>query len=114
MAPKSSARPERRAKLLAQIAALADVAVFGTATKTFRTCGTPGCRCHGAGPKHGPHMYVSFRGAEGKTAGYYVPEAAQPRIREGIEAWHKLQSCLRELAEINRTGALDEARSGKP
>ena len=111
MAPKSSARPDPRSKLLAQIAALADVAIFGTASETFRTCGTAGCRCHGPGPKHGPHLYVSFRGDAGKTTGYYVPKAAQQRVREGIEAWQKLQACLRELAEINRTRVLDEARS---
>lgn len=108
---KSSARPDRRSKLLAEISALSRVAIFGSASETFRTCGNPGCRCHGPGPKHGPHMYVSFRGDSGKTTGYYVPKAAQQRVREGIEAWRTLQTTLRELAELNRIEALQEART---
>jgi hypothetical protein len=111
MAPRPNARLDRRSKLLMQIANLAEVAIFGTVSETFRTCGNPGCRCHGPGPKHGPHMYVSFRGDAGKTTGYYVPKAAQQRVREGVEAWQNLQSCLRELAELNRTQLLDQARS---
>jgi hypothetical protein len=107
--PKPNARPDRRAKLLVEIARLADVAIFGSISETYRTCGNAGCRCHGAGPKHGPHLYVSFRG-DGKTTGYYVPKAAHDEIRRGVEAWQTLQQRLRELAELNKDGALDRAR----
>src|SRR5882762_4547047 len=72
---KPNARRNRRSKLLTEIACLAEIAIFGSISETFRTCGNAGCRCHGEGPKHGPHVYVSFR-ADGKTTGYYVPKAA--------------------------------------
>lgn len=72
-----------RKKLLDEISNLADVAIFGTLSETYRTCGHPTCRCKGPGPKHGPHLNVSFRGATGKTSGYYVPAAAQHDIRRG-------------------------------
>jgi hypothetical protein len=45
---------------------------------------------------------MSFRGAAGTTAGYYVPQALGPRVRAGVAAWQELQTRLRELAEVNR------------
>lgn len=101
--------PDRREKLLAEIERLAAVAIFGSVSETYRTCGNAGCRCHGAGPKHGPHLYVSFRGDAGKTTGYYVPKAAHAAVREGVDAWRQLQERLRELAELNKRHILERA-----
>jgi hypothetical protein len=95
--------------LLAEITRLADEAIFGTLSETYRTCGTLGCRCRGPGPKHGPHLYVSFRGDAGKTTGYYVPKAAQAEIRAGVAAWQALQERLRELADLTKAQALQRA-----
>ena len=100
----------RRSRLLEEIGQLAATIIFGTLSETYRTCGYPGCRCHGPGPKHGPHLYVSYRGDEGKTTGYYVPKAAQEDVRQGIASWRKLQQCLRELAELNKEVAFQRAR----
>lgn len=109
--PRRRARPDRRQRLLDKVERLAGIAILGAASETFRTCGHPGCRCHGAGPKHGPHMYVSYRGETGKTTGYYVPKAAHDGIRRGIEAWQALKDTLRELAELNKDEALERARA---
>ena len=106
--PDSSAK--QRKALMQGIEELANRAVFGTISETYRTCGNAGCRCH-RGEKHGPHLYVSYRGPDGKTTGYYVPKAAHESLREGVEAWHALQARLRELAEINKDAILAEARS---
>lgn len=97
-------------RLLEEVTRLASQAVFGTASQSYRCCGNPGCRCHGAGPKHGPHLYVSYRGEAGKTTGYYVPKAAHHEIRQGISAWQRLQQRLRQVAELNAQRALDRAR----
>lgn len=97
---------DRRTTLLREIERLASVAIFGSASETYRTCGNKRCRCHGEGPKHGPHMYVSYRGATGKTKGYYVPKAAHEEVRAGISAWQELQVILRELADLNKEAAL--------
>ena len=91
----------RRDALLRRLLPLARQAIFGTLSETYRTCGRAGCHCQ-AGPKHGPHLYVSFRGPTGTTAGYYVPQALGPRVRTGVAAWQTLQAQLRELAELNR------------
>jgi len=102
---------QRRATILKDIERLAELAIFGTLSETYRTCGTPGCRCHGDGPKHGPHLYISYRGAAGKTTGYYVPAAAQGPIREGVAAWQLLQERLRDLADLNKQRIVDAAKS---
>ena len=101
--------PQRR-KLLSEMAGLAAVAVFGTLSETYRTCGRAGCHCQRGGPKHGPHLYVSYRGEKGKTTGYYVPQGAAEATREGVAAWQKLQTCLRELAELNKERNLRRVR----
>ncbi len=112
MPRRASASDDRRKQLLDEIAALADLAIFGTLSESYRTCGTPGCHCHGAGPKHGPHLYVSYRG-DGKTTGYYVPQTSQHEIREGVAAWQSLQRRLRELADLNKERVLDKAREAR-
>jgi hypothetical protein len=110
MPRRPNARPDRRTELLTDISRLASIAIAGAASETYRTCGNAGCRCHAKGPKHGPHMYVSFRGDAGKTTGYYVPKAAQDDIRAGIQAWQALRELLRELADLNKEGVLARAR----
>ena len=102
---KSTKPHERRQYLLQQIQQLAQIAIFGNATETFRTCGNRGCRCHHGGPKHGPHVYISAR-VDGRTKNTYVPKHAQQQALEGVEAWKTLQECLRELAEMNKQRAL--------
>lgn len=103
-------QPERRRKLQTEMERLAEVAIFGTLSESYRTCGRPGCHCHRGGPKHGPHLHVSYCGPEGKTTGYYVPRAAQLAVREGVAAWKTLQRLLRELAEMNKQHILQRAR----
>lgn len=105
-----SAESSQRRKLLSEIQRLAEVAVFGTLSETYRTCGREGCHCQTGGPKHGPHLNVSYRGEKGKTTGYYVPKGAEQATREGVAAWQKLQEYLRELGELNKERNLRRAR----
>jgi hypothetical protein len=107
---KSAEPSAQRRRLLSEVERLAEVAVFGTLSETYRTCGRTGCHCQKGGPKHGPHLNVSYRGENGKTTGYYVPKGAEETIREGVAAWQKLQECLRELAEMNKERNLRRAR----
>ncbi len=113
MTPKVNRQRDRRAELLAEIARLAEVAVFGTLSETYRRCGSMGCHCQGLGPKHGPHLSVSYRSAVGKTTGYYVPKAAQEKIRAGVAAWQTLQERLRELAELTKEEVLLRAKENR-
>jgi uncharacterized protein DUF6788 len=111
--PQSGEARARRRRLLREITRLADIAVFGTLSATYRTCGRPSCHCHQGGPKHGPHLNVSYRGENGKTTGYYVPQAAEGVTRQGVAAWQDLQRCLRELADLNTERNLRRAREAE-
>ena len=104
---------QRRQQLLRDIGGLAKQAIFGTVSETYRTCGRDGCRCHGEGPKHGPHLYVSYRGPQGKTTGYYVPKLAQDDVRQGVDAWRDLQEQLKLLADLNKEEILERTRGKK-
>jgi hypothetical protein len=92
----------RREELLRRLSRAARLALVGSLSETYRTCGQESCRCHHGGPKHGPHLYVSFRGESGKTTGYYVPAALEGRVRAGLASWKELKDLLAELAERNR------------
>jgi hypothetical protein len=107
--PSSGELSVQRRKLLREIERLAEVAVFGALSETYRTCGGDGCHCQTGGPKHGPHLNISYRGEKGKTTGYYVPKGAEEATRQGVAAWQKLQARLRELAELNKDRNLRRA-----
>ena|ERR1700682_5838536 len=112
---KTPAQPleQQREELLRQIQQLARRAVFGTISETYRTCGTPSCACHHKGPKHGPHLYISYRGSSGKTTGYYVPKNIQTEVRQGVQAWGQLQENLRQMAQLNKDRLLPEGARKK-
>jgi hypothetical protein len=92
---------KRRDEAVETLHELAPKLLFGSASETYRKCGNKSCRCHKGGPKHGPHMYVNYKGESGRTTGYYVPKAFQERVREGLAAWRDLQVLAKEIARIN-------------
>jgi hypothetical protein len=47
-------------------------------------------------------MYVNYKGADGRTTGYYVPQAFQERVRTGLESWREFYALSKEIAELNR------------
>jgi hypothetical protein len=102
-----------REPLVDEIGRLARIALQGTLSESYRTCGNPGCRCHADGPRHGPYLYVTHRGEGSRASRYYVSNGTQARAREGIGAWQLLQQRLRELAELNRQELLRQARASK-
>lgn len=104
----------QRERLIREIEKLAPQALLGSVSETYRRCGNPKCRCHTSGPKHGPHVYVSYRGPVGKTTGYYVPEAAHATVRNGIEAWNRIQVCLRELGLANKERLIPSKSKVRP
>lgn len=91
-----------RAALRRKLDRLARRMIFGTLAESLRRCGQPGCRCHHGGPKHGPHLQMTYRGPDGKTWGYHVPAMIAGSVREGVAAWHEFLEVARALAELNR------------
>ena len=93
---------KQRDKAIGKLRELAEQILIGSATETYRTCGNPTCRCHSTGPKHGPHMYVAYRGETKKTTGYYVPKAFHKKVRTSLAAWKKFQETARQVAQLNK------------
>jgi hypothetical protein len=93
---------KKRARLLRELDRLGRRMLFGAVSETYRTCGQPACQCHHGGPKHGPHLQVSYRGEAGKTTGYHVPQALADTVRDGVTAWRRFRDVARALAELNR------------
>jgi hypothetical protein len=109
----SGKRAQKHRVLRRQLDRLARQMIFGTLSERYHTCGQPGCRCHHEGPKHGPHLQVSYRGPAGKTTGYSVPQALADPVRAGVAAWQRFLAVARELAELNRDALWHEHRSAR-
>lgn len=103
---------KRRDKAIQRLLELAPKILFGSASETYRTCGTASCRCHSTGPKHGPHMYVNYKGEHGRTTGYYVPKALQEHVRDGLASWREFQLLAKEVAALNKE-LIDAERPNK-
>lgn len=84
----------------------------GSLSETTRTCGHPGCRCH-RGERHGPHTYLTFKKADGRTSGVYVPVAARADAEAGTAAWREFWDVAAELAADNRERAVAKWRAAR-
>ena len=104
---------QQRDKAIERLRDLASQLLLGSASETYRTCGNSGCRCHSTGPKHGPHMYVNYKGEHGRSTGYYVPKALHERVRGGLDAWRQFQSVAKRVAQLNEE-IMQAERKKKP
>lgn len=82
----------------------------GSLSRTFRTCGTPGCHCH-TGQKHGPHTYFVFKRDNGRSSSVYVPQRDIERFAAGVKAWKRFLEVASKLAAQNRQEIVDERRA---
>ena len=108
----STRAEHRRDKAIKRLLELAPQMLFGSSSQTYRTCGNARCRCHSSGPKHGPHVYVNYKGEDGRTTGYYVPQPLHERVQGGLAAWREFYALSKEIAELNRQ-ILAAERPGK-
>ena len=76
----------------------------GSLSATTRTCGQPGCRCQ-QGQRHGPHTYLTFKTAEGRSSAVYVPAVGVREAQAGVAAWKRFWVLAAELAALNREAA---------
>jgi len=94
---------EGRAKLLRTLLHDAATMIQAGVSRTTRTCGTPGCACHtDPSRRHGPHTYLTFRDAAGKSTSLYV---APEHVEEAVAAkaaWDRFWATAVALATENR------------
>jgi len=96
-------KDSKRKKLLGDLLKNAERMIQAGMSRTTRTCGTPSCACH-ADPsrRHGPHTYLTFRTAEGKSSGFYVAPGRLEEAEEAKRAWDEFWAAATALAAINR------------
>jgi len=72
-------------------------------SRTTRTCSSPGCGCRtDPSRRHGPHAYLTFRDAAGKSRSLYVPPAHEGEARDAKAAWDRFWATAVALAGLNR------------
>lgn len=90
-------------KFRKQLHDLGGLAVQGTLAEVMLRCGTASCGCHkDPSRRHGPHLYLKFRNAQGKSTSFYVPRSHEGEVREAVEAWATMRKITLELAGHNR------------
>src|SRR5207247_10547459 len=99
----SKHKDSKRKKLLGDLLKNAERMIEAGMSRTTRTCGTPSCACHtDPSRRHGPHTYLTFRTAEGKSSGFYVAPERRGEAEEGKRAWEEVWAAGTALAAINR------------
>lgn len=93
-----------RGGLLRQLRRAAERMLQGSLSQTTRTCSSPGCHCH-QGQRHGPHTYLTWKTAEGRSTALYVPAPAVPEAQAGVAAWKRFWELAVALAARNREAA---------
>jgi hypothetical protein len=99
------------AKLFQQLQDLGQHAIQGNLVEMLMRCGTPTCGCHqDPSRRHGPHLYLKFRDAQGRSRSLYVPRSHEREVREAVEAWGQMWATLLELSQRNREGLRERLR----
>ncbi len=95
----------RSSEKKAQLLRAAETMVQAGLSRTTRTCSSPGCGCHtDPSRRHGPHTYLTFRDAAGKSSSLYVAPEHRAEALEAKAAWDRFWAVAVELAALNREG----------
>jgi hypothetical protein len=103
--------PRPLARLRQQIHDLGEHAIQGNLVESLMRCGTPSCGCH-QDPKrrHGPHLYLKFRDAEGRSRSLYIPRSHEGEVRAAVLAWSQMRQGMLELSQHNREALKERLR----
>lgn len=98
----------KRQRVNRRLLELSERILIGSISQSYRTCGRQTCRCRTTGPKHGPHLYMSYKGESGKTTGYYIRQSLHEEVHCGVDAWREFNALAKEIADLNRQIMLAE------
>ena len=91
------------AQLLQRLKQLGARGIQGTLVEVMLRCGTPSCGCHrDPSRRHGPHLYLKYRTADGRSTSLYIPRRHEREAREAVEAWSEMWQIMVQLSERNR------------
>ena len=106
--------PRPQSKLIRRLQDLAERAIQGTLVEVMLRCGTPSCGCHqDPSRRHGPHLYLKFRDANGRSTSLYSPRRRERELREAVAAWSRMWQTMLQLSHHNRE-ALKKRLRRKP
>jgi hypothetical protein len=93
----------QRKRLIRSLVNNAEIMIQAGISRTNRTCGKPSCACHvDVSRRHGPNSYLTFRSAEGKSSGLYVPPEHLEEAVVAKKAWDEFWDAATALAASNR------------
>ena len=105
MLPRSQARLQQRIQDLAQHA------IQGNLVESLMRCGTPSCGCHqDPSRRHGPHLYLKFRDADGRSRSLYIPRSHEREVRKAVTAWAQMWQSMLQLGQHNREALKERLR----
>ena len=68
----------------------------------FLKCGKANCRCHAAGPPHGPFFYLNRCFAKGQMQSLLLKSPAQiQQAHQSLAAYAQVQEVLDQISQIN-------------
>jgi uncharacterized protein YfaQ (DUF2300 family) len=103
-----------RKQLIRKLLKQAEAMIQGSLSQATRTCGTASCGCHtDPSRRHGPHSYLTFRTAEGKSSGMYVAPEQLEQVEQGRQAWEQFWETAQTVAALNREELKESWRAGR-
>lgn len=103
--------PKERARLEQRITQLAGSAIQGSLVEVMIRCGKASCACHDdPSRRHGPHLYLKFRGANGRSTSRYIAREHEAELREAVAAWADMWQAMIELGQANREALVGRVR----
>jgi hypothetical protein len=93
---------QRKAKLLHAFKPPAPL-LHASLVERFLKCGKANCRCHAAGPKHGPFYYLNRCFGPGQVQSLFLKSPQQlEQARLGVAAYAQVLALLDELSQLNK------------
>jgi hypothetical protein len=103
--------PKVDERLLSRLQELAAYAVQGSLVEVMVRCGKTSCACHDdPSRRHGPHLYLQFRGPKGRSTSRYIPRTHETQVRQAVDAWAEIGEVLLALGRDNREALVGQIR----
>ncbi len=97
----SLALRQRKAHLLRSFRLPPEV-LHASLIERYLRCGKANCRCHTAGPPHGPFYYLNRCFAHGQMQSLLLKSPSQiDQARQSVAAYAQVQQALDEISQIN-------------
>lgn len=92
---------QRKARLLRSFHLPPEV-LHASLIERYLKCGKANCRCHTAGPMHGPFYYLNRCFAKGQMQSLLLKSPSQiDQARQSVAAYAQVQQALDEISQIN-------------